>query len=107
MSTNTSNGNTNMRLALEAVNGTCIPAGGTFDYWQVVGNTTPEKGYKQANAIINGKFVPSYGGGVCQTSTTIYGAALRSAMEIVQRSSHSIKATYCPLGRMRRSAIQI
>ena len=99
VSTNTSNGNTNMRLALEAVNGTCIPAGGTFDYWQVVGNTTPEKGYKQANAIINGKFVPSYGGGVCQTSTTIYGAALRSAMEIVQRSSHSIKATYCPIGQ--------
>lgn len=33
VSTNTSNGNTNMRLALEAVNGTCIPAGGTFDYW--------------------------------------------------------------------------
>lgn len=99
VSTNTSDGNINMKLALEAVNGTCIPAGGSFDYWQVVGNTTPEKGYKKANAIVNGKFVPSYGGGVCQTSTTIYGAALRSAMEIVQRSSHSIKATYCPIGQ--------
>lgn len=98
-STNTADGNTNMRLAMEAINGTCIPAGGTFNYWDIVGNTTPEKGYKKANAIINGKYVPSYGGGVCQTSTTLYGAAIRSAMEIVNRSSHSIKATYVPIGQ--------
>lgn len=98
-STNTNDGNTNMKLSLAAVNGTSIPAGGSFNYWDIVGNTTAEKGYKKANAIVNGKLVPAYGGGVCQSSTTIYGAALRSGVEIVDRSSHSIKSTYCPIGQ--------
>ena len=73
--------------------------GETFSYFGVVGPAGQAEGYKAANAIVNGKLVPSYGGGICQTSTTLYGAVLRSGLEIVERSNHSIPSTYCPIGQ--------
>lgn len=98
-STNTSNGNHNMKLAMQAMNGTVVAPGETFSYFKKVGSCGKEDGYLQANAIVNGRLVPSYGGGICQTSTTLYGAVLRANMELVERSSHSIKSTYCPIGQ--------
>lgn len=98
-STNTSNGNHNMKLAMQAMNGTVVGPGETFSYFDKVGSCSKQDGYLQANAIVNGKLVPSYGGGICQTSTTLYGAVLRANGEIVERSSHSIKSTYCPVGQ--------
>lgn len=98
-STNTANGNYNMARAMASINGTCLQPGETFSYFGVVGPAGRDEGYKAANAIVNGKLVPSYGGGICQTSTTLYGAVLRSGLEIVERSNHSIPSTYCPIGQ--------
>ena len=39
------------------------------------------------------------GGGVCQASTTIYQAALRAGMEIVQRTPHSLTVGYTEKGK--------
>jgi vancomycin resistance protein YoaR len=99
VSTNNANGTHNMKRALASVNGTCIPAGGTFSFNKVVGNSNQANGYLEAGAILNGKLIKAYGGGICQASTTIYGAALRSNMTIVQRSNHTIQSTYCPIGQ--------
>jgi vancomycin resistance protein YoaR len=100
VSTNNANGTHNMKLALSKVNGTCIPAGGTFSFNKIVGDSSnAASGFLKAGAILNGKFIQSYGGGICQASTTIYGAALRSNMKIVQRSNHTIQSTYCPIGQ--------
>ncbi len=98
-STNTANGNYNMARAMASINGTCVQPGETFSYFAVVGPAGRDEGYKPANAIVNGKLTPSYGGGICQTSTTLYGAVLRSGLEIVERSNHSIPSTYCPIGQ--------
>lgn len=98
-STNTANGNYNMARAMASINGTCVQPGETFSYFGVVGPAGRNEGYKAANAIVNGKLIPSYGGGICQTSTTLYGAVLRSGLEIVERSNHSIPSTYCPIGQ--------
>lgn len=98
-STNTANGNYNMARAMASINGTVVQPGETFSYFGVVGPAGQAEGYKAANAIVNGKLVPSYGGGICQTSTTLYGAVLRSGLEIVERSNHSIPSTYCPIGQ--------
>ncbi len=99
ISTNNANGTHNMKRALASVNGTCIPAGGTFSFNDVVGNSNQANGYLEAGAILNGKLIKAYGGGICQASTTLYGAALRSNMQIVQRSNHTIQSTYCPIGQ--------
>lgn len=98
-STNTANGTYNMARALASINGTCVPAGATFSFNETAGDCNKANGYREAGAILNGKLIQAYGGGICQASTTIYGAALRSNMAIVQRSNHSIQSTYCPIGQ--------
>jgi Uncharacterized vancomycin resistance protein len=99
VSTNNANGTFNMARALAAVNGTCIKPGAVFSFNGTTGNCDKANGYKEAGAILNGQLIQSYGGGICQASTTIYGAALRSNLVIVQRSNHSIPSVYCPLGQ--------
>jgi vancomycin resistance protein YoaR len=99
VSTNGANGTHNMMLALSKLNGVCVPAGGTFSFNETVGNSDQAHGFLEAGAILNGKIIQAYGGGICQTSTTLYGAALRSNMKIVLRSNHTIQSTYCPIGQ--------
>nr|WP_319489805.1 VanW family protein [uncultured Caproiciproducens sp.] len=99
VSTNNANGTHNMALALSKINGACVPAGGTFSFHGVVGNSNKANGFLEAGAILNGRLIQADGGGICQASTTIYGAALRSNMKITQRSNHTLQSTYCPIGQ--------
>ena len=96
--TNNSNRNTNLKLACEAINGTILYPGETFDYNTVVGKRTAEKGYKPAGAYSSGKTVETIGGGICQVSSTIYYCCLVADLEIVNRLPHSYVSSYMPMG---------
>ncbi len=99
VSTNTENGNHNMRLAANATNGTVLQPGEEFSFNATTGNTTDaSNGYRPAGSIFDGEFIQEYGGGICQVSSTIYGAALRSNMTIVSRHNHTYPSTYVPIG---------
>ncbi len=98
-STNTSNGNSNMALALSHVNGTILEPGQEFSYNATIGDSTdPGNGWLPAGGLAGGISVQMYGGGICQGSTTIYNAALLAGMEIVERDCHSSPSSYCPIG---------
>lgn len=84
----------NIRLSTSTISGTVIPPGGVFSFNDIVGDTTYEKGYKEAIVLQGTKEVPGLGGGVCQTSTTIYQAALRAGLEILERSPHTMEMSY-------------
>ena len=96
--TKNENRNTNLRLACEAINGTILYPGDTFDYNTVVGKRTAEKGYKTAAAYSSGKTVETLGGGICQVSSTIYYCCLVADLEIVNRLPHSYVSSYMPMG---------
>lgn len=99
-STNTANGNHNMKLALNSMNGKVIQPGGVFSFNGTTGNTTNGSlGYLPAGAIANNQSVLAYGGGICQASTTLYGAVIRSDLEIVTRYNHLWPSTYVPIGQ--------
>lgn len=99
-STNTANGNHNMKLALEAMNGTVLQPGATFSFNGTTGDTTTGAlGYLPAGAIAGNKSVQAYGGGICQASTTLYGAVIRSDLEIVTRYNHLWPSSYVPIGQ--------
>ncbi len=99
VSTNTANGNHNMKLAANATNGTILQPGEQFSFNNTTGDTTnSSNGYLPAGAISGGELVQEYGGGICQVSTTIYGAALRSNMTIVSRGNHTFPSSYVPIG---------
>lgn len=88
----------NLKLACQAVNGIILNPGETFDYNTTLGKRTSERGYKPANAYVNGETVQTIGGGICQVSSTIYYCALMADLEIVTRRNHSYPSSYIPLG---------
>ncbi len=91
--------NTNIRLMCEAVDGLKLDPGQTLSINDLVGERTAEKGFKEAPAIMDGKkLVDDMGGGICQLSGTLYNAALKANMEIVERVRHTWPSTYLPIG---------
>lgn len=99
-STNTAAGNHNMSLALASINGSVVQPGDTFSFNTATGDTTNGSlGYQQAGAIVGGKSTLQYGGGICQASTTLYGAVARSGLEIVTRYNHTWPSTYVDIGQ--------
>lgn len=88
----------NVKLSGEFVNGTVLNHGDVFDYNQVVGERTVERGFGEAAAYRNGETVQEVGGGICQTSSTIYCAVLLADLEIVQRANHRFYPGYVELG---------
>ncbi len=98
-STNTADGNHNMALALDACNGSVINPGEVWSFNDCTGNSNlTSLGYRPATVIIGGELVPGIGGGLCQSSTTIYNAAIRTNMEIVERYCHYFQSTYADAG---------
>lgn len=93
------NRGTNIAIAARTINGTVLLPGETFSYNKILGNTTKEKGYRLGTAYVGGKTVPSYGGGICQVSSTLYNAVLYANLEIVERYNHSYAVSYVPAGR--------
>ncbi len=99
VSTNNSNGNHNMALALSKVNGTTLQPGEVFSFCTTTGNSNNGSlGYVEAGVISKGKLIQDFGGGICQASSTLYGAVIRADLGIVTRSNHSWPSTYVPIG---------
>lgn len=73
---------------------TIIPANDNFNWFEVVGNTGKEEGYKLANTYSAGKVVQGYGGGVCQVASTIYNCVLNLDMEVIERHAHGLPVNY-------------
>lgn len=84
----------NVRLATSKINGTVLYPGEEFSVHDAISPIDAESGYQLAGAYENGQTVESYGGGVCQVSTTLYNAVLLAELEVTQRSNHSMIVTY-------------
>ncbi len=89
----------NLTLASSSLDMQIVEPGETFSFNETVGQRTAARGYQQAIIIENGEFTPGLGGGVCQVSTTLYGALIRTDLTIVERNSHSIPIAYVQSGQ--------
>ncbi|NLO81473.1 MAG: hypothetical protein GX094_00175 [Clostridiales bacterium] len=99
VATSTADRKHNVRLALSKVNGYRLDPGEVFSFNEVVGPRTAKRGFRSAPVIMPDKSLQDdYGGGVCQASSTIYNAALRADLEIVERYHHSFPIAYVPIG---------
>jgi vancomycin resistance protein YoaR len=84
----------NIQLASSRLNGLLIPPGETFSFNQSLGEVSPATGYQQAYIIKEGRTVLGDGGGVCQVSTTLFRAALKAGLPIVERHAHAYRVGY-------------
>ena len=85
---------TNIKNAVSKIDGTVLYPGEEFSVYAAIAPLDAGNGYELAGAYENGTTVQSYGGGVCQVSTTLYNAVLYSELDVTQRSNHSMMVHY-------------
>lgn len=93
------NRTTNVRLSSQAINNLVLNPGEEFSFNETVGQRTAQRGYKNATVIVNGEFTDGMGGGICQTSSTLYNSVDHAGLKVTARFSHSKEVTYVPQGR--------
>lgn len=89
----------NILLSTKAIDHVVVDVGEIFSFNKTVGPRTPERGYKPAPVIVRGEYSEGIGGGICQTSSTLFNSVDQAGLRIIQRVSHSKEVTYVPPGR--------
>ncbi len=91
--------NKNIELSANAINNVIVGHGDYFSFNTMVGPRDEANGYQPAPEIINKKVVMGIGGGICQTSSTLFNAVDQVPIKIVERHHHSLSVGYVPGGR--------
>ena len=85
---------TNVTNGCRLVNGTLLYPGEQISVSDTISPMTEENGYALAGSYLNGQVVESFGGGICQVSTTLYQAVLRAELQVDERYNHSMVVNY-------------
>ncbi|HEX5099264.1 MAG TPA: VanW family protein [Polyangiaceae bacterium] len=88
----------NLRIAASKLDGHVLLPGETLDFNELVGPRDEANGYKVAPVIAEGEVVDGIGGGTCQISGTLHGAAFFAGLGIVERYPHTRPSAYIKLG---------
>lgn len=84
----------NLKTGIGKINGLVLMPGEEVSVHDVTAPYDAEHGYVAAGSYENGQVVDTYGGGICQVSSTLYNALLRAEVEIVKRYPHSMLVAY-------------
>lgn len=84
----------NVENGANLINGALLYPGDSFSVYEAVSPFDAEHGYELAGSYENGTTVETYGGGICQVSTTLYNAVIRAELEVTERSNHSMIVNY-------------
>jgi vancomycin resistance protein VanW len=80
---------TNLKIAVQKLNGLTIEPGETFSYWRCIGKPTKRKGYVDGMVLHYGEFKAGIGGGLCQLSNLIYWMTIHTPLTVTERYRHS------------------
>lgn len=89
----------NIKLSANAISNVIVGIEDIFSFNTTVGPRTKETGYQPALEIVNGEFEMGIGGGICQTSSTLFNTVDQLGVHYVERHHHSIDIGYVPKGR--------
>ena len=89
----------NVENGCHKISGTLLYPGEYFSVTAAVTPFTAENGYEQAPSYEENRVVDSYGGGICQVSTTLYNAVLKAELEVTARSNHTMVVAYVELSK--------
>lgn len=84
----------NVARGAELINASVVYPGDEFSVYNSVEPFNQENGYELAGSYENGTTVQTYGGGICQVSTTLYNAVIRAELEVTERYAHSMTVAY-------------
>lgn len=89
----------NIRLITSILDEILIAPHEIFLFNKTTGQRTKEKGFLEAPTIIQGELVDTFGGGVCNVSTTIFNTAYLGGYKIIERNPHRWYISRYPSGR--------
>jgi vancomycin resistance protein YoaR len=89
----------NVHLMADFIDGTVIEPREVFSFNDVVGERTAARGFLEGQMIIGSLVLPSIGGGVCQTATTLFNDAFELGLPILERTNHNLYLSHYPMGR--------
>ncbi|MEX2645108.1 MAG: VanW family protein [Gaiellaceae bacterium] len=89
----------NVHLMADYIDATIVKPGAVFSFNKRVGPRTAERGFLEGQMIVGSLLLPSIGGGVCQTATTLFNNAFELGLPILERHNHSFYISHYPLGR--------
>lgn len=91
--------NKNIELSAQAIDNIIVGTGDIFSFNTTVGPSDKEHGYQPAQEIVNKQLVMGIGGGICQTSSTLFNAVDKVGVTYVEKHHHSLPVGYVPTGR--------
>ena len=94
----TANRLNNVMLSSSFIDGTMLNPDDVFSFNRIVGERTAQRGFKEAGAYVGITQVQEIGGGICQTSSTIYYNVLKADLQVLERLPHNMTIGYLPLG---------
>lgn len=89
----------NIELSAKAINNVILGVDDLFSFNTTLGPSDAAHGYQPAEEAVNGKLVMGIGGGICQTSSTLYNAIDKLSVKYIEKHHHSVSVGYVPKGR--------
>lgn len=80
---------TNLKIAVNKIDGILIRPGETFSFCRLVGLPTKRKGYLLGMELTFGEARAGIGGGICQISNLIHWLVIHSSLTVTERYHHS------------------
>ena len=90
--------NHNLKVGATAIDGAVVMPGEVFSFNKVVGDRSAENGYRYATGISAGQLIDVLGGGICQVSSTVFGAGFFAGLSILWGQPHSRPSSYVDMG---------
>lgn len=84
----------NIRNGVAKLDGIVLFPGEEYSVCDAMIPFSEANGYALGASYANGTVVESFGGGICQVSTTLYLALLRSELDVTERHNHSMIVNY-------------
>ncbi len=81
------------------INNVLLKPGETFSMNQTLGPRTTARGWMAGGAIDGGRVVERMGGGISQTTTTLFNAVFFAGLEDIYHKPHSLYFSRYPMGR--------
>jgi vancomycin resistance protein VanW len=80
---------TNLRIAIQSIDGILIRPSETFSFCKLVGRPRKRKGYLPGMELSFGETRAGIGGGICQISNLIHWLVMHSPLMVTERHHHS------------------
>jgi vancomycin resistance protein YoaR len=92
-------GGANIRVPAARIDGTIVKPGQTFQFLDAIAPVTSPP-FALGGVLRGGRIDPDgkLGGGMCSASTTLFNAAMRAGLRIVERHAHSLYIDRYPVG---------